>query len=184
MWRPTFRKSARSMLAAALGAACASTPVSTLSKLSAALAVTGCMLFLSVGGAKADTVFDVSGPVTGQVTINTRTGALVSGDIKVPGFSSDFTNIVAFQTPPVLFAFTTTNSLVGYSGGMALTFLITSCDVRNPFSCIAALLIPSPFAPAAVPRPAALQPFVSGLVLVLLGLVLLGWRRKKKTAAG
>ena len=178
MWRPTFRKSARSMLAAALGAACASTPVSTLSKLSAALAVTGCMLFLSVGGAKADTVFDVSGPVTGQVTINTRTGALVSGDIKVPGFSSDFTNIVAFQTPPVLFAFagfTTTNSLVGYSGGMAVTFLITSCNVTNPISCIAALLIPDPFAAAAVPRPAALQLFVSGLVLVLLG-----WRRKKK----
>ena len=154
-----------------------------LSKLSAALAVTGCMLFLSVGGAKADTVFDVSGPVTGQVTINTRTGALVSGDIKVPGFSSDFTNIVAFQTPPVLFAFTTTNSLVGYSGGTALTLLITSCNVTNPISCTAALLIPSPFAPAAVPFPAAaLQLFVSGLVLVLLG-----WRRKdrkKKTAAG
>jgi len=154
-----------------------------LSKLSAALAVTGCMLFLSVGGAKADTVFDVSGPVTGQVTINTTTAALVSGDIKVSGFSSDFTNIVAFQTPPVLFAFTTTNSLVGYSGGMALTFLITSCNVTNPISCTAALLIPSPFAPAAVPFPAAaLQLFVSGLVLVLLG-----WRRKnrkKKTAAG
>ena len=150
-----------------------------LSKLSAALAVTGCMLFLSVGGAKADTVFDVSGPVTGQVTINTRTG-VVSGDIKVAGFSSDFTNIVALQTPPVLFAFTTTNSLVGYSGGMALTFLITSCNVTNPISCTAALLIPSPFAPAAVPFPAAaLQLFVSGLVLVLLGR-----RRKKKTAAG
>ena len=145
-----------------------------LSKLCAALAVTGCMLFLSVGGAKADTVFDVSGPVTGQVTINTTTGALVSGDIKVPGFSSDFTNIVAFQTPPVLFAFANVPSLVGYSGGMALTFLITSC------SCTAALLIPSPFAPAAVPFPAAaLQLFISGLVLVLLG-----WRRKKKTAAG
>ena len=154
-----------------------------LSKLSAALAVTGCMLFLSVGGAKADTVFDVSGPVTGQVTINTRTGALVSGDIKVPGFSSDFTNIVAFQTPPVLFAFTTTNSLVGYSGGTALTLLITSCNVTNPISCTAALLIPSPFAPAAVPFPAAaLQLFVSGLVLVLLGWRL-GWRRKKKTIA-
>ena len=153
-----------------------------LSKLSAALAVTGCMLFLSVGGAKADTVFDVSGPVTGQVTINTRTG-VVSGDIKVAGFSSDFTNIVALQTPPVLFAFTTTNSLVGYSGGMALTFLITSCNVTNPISCIAALLIPDPFAAAAVPRPAALQPFVSSLVLVLLGRRL-GWRRKKKTAAG
>jgi len=156
------------------------------SKLIAALAVTGCMLFLSVGGAKADTVFDVSGPVTGQVTINTTTGALVSGDIKVPGFSSDFTNIVAFQTPPVLFAFagfTTTNSLVGYSGGMALTFLITSCNVTNPISCIVALLIPDPFAPAAVPRPAALQLFVSGLVLVLLGWRI-GWRRKKKTAAG
>ena len=153
------------------------------SKLIAALAVTGCMLFLSVGGAKADTVFDVSGPVTGQVTINTRTGALVSGDIKVPGFSSDFTNIVAFQTPPVLFAFTTTNSLVGYSGGTALTLLITSCNVTNPISCIAALLIPDPFAAAAVPRPAALQLFVSSLVLVLLGRRL-GWGRKKKTAAG
>jgi len=153
------------------------------SKLIAALAVTGCMLFLSVGGAKADTVFDVSGPVTGQVTINTTTAALVSGDIKVSGFSSDFTNIVAFQTPPVLFAFTTTNSLVGYSGGMALTFLITSCNVTNPISCIAALLIPDPFAAAAVPRPAALQLFVSSLVLVLLGRRL-GWRRKKKTAAG
>ena len=34
---------------------------------------------------KADTVFDVSGPVTGQVTINPTTGALVSGDIKVLG---------------------------------------------------------------------------------------------------
>ena len=162
-----------------------------LSKLSAALAVTGCMLFLSVGGAKADTVFDVSGPVTGQVTINTTTGALVSGDIKVPGFSSDFTNIVAFQTPPVLFAFTTTNSLVGYSGGTALTLLITSCNVTNTLACTTALLIPpsfallSPptFAPAAVPRPAALQLFVSGLVLVLLGWRI-GWRRKKKTAAG
>ena len=154
-----------------------------LSKLSAALAVTGCMLFLSVGGAKADTVFDVSGPVTGQVTINTTTGALVSGDIKVPGFSSDFTNIVAFQTPPVLFAFagfTTTNSLVGYSGGTALTLLITSCNVTYPISCIAALLIPDPFAPAAVPRPAALQPFVSSLVLVLIG-----WRvRKRRLLAG
>ena len=155
-----------------------------LSKLSAALAVTGYILFLSVGGAKADTVFDGSGPVTGQATINTTTGALVSGDIKVPGFSSDFTNIVlALQTPPVLFAFTTTNSLVGYSGGTALTLLITSCNVTNPISCTAALLIPSPFAPAAVPFPAAaLQLFVSGLVLVLLG-----WRRKdrkKKTAAG
>ena len=158
-----------------------------LSKLSAALAVTGwCMLFLSVGGAKADTVFDVSGPVTGQVTINTTTGALVSGDIKVPGFSSDFTNIVAFQTPPVLFAFagfTTTNSLVGYSGGMAVTFLITSCNVTNPLYCTAALLSallsPSTSAPAAVPLAPALQLFVSGLVLVLLG-----WRRKKKTAAG
>ena len=93
-----------------------------LSKLSAALAVTGCMLFLSVGGAKADTVFDVSGPVTGQVTINTTTGALVSGDIKVP----DFTNIVAFQTLPELFAFAHVHRLPGYSGGMALTFLITS----------------------------------------------------------
>ena len=154
-----------------------------LSKLSAALAVTGCMLFLSVGGAKADTVFDVSGPVTGQVTINTTTGALVSGDIKVPGFSSDFTNIVAFQTPPVLFAFAHVPSLVGYSGGVALTFLITSCNVTNPISCIAALLIPDPFAAAAVPRPAALQLFVSSLVLVLLGRRL-GWRRKKKTAAG
>ena len=153
------------------------------SKLIAALAVTGCMLFLSVGGAKADTVFDVSGPVTGQVTINTTTGAIVSGDIKVPGFSSDFTNIVALQTPPVLFAFTTTNSLVAYSGGMALTFLIPSCNVTNPISCIVALLIPDPFAPAAVPRPAALQLFVSSLVLVLLGRRL-GWRRKKKTAAG
>jgi len=140
-------------------------------------------LFLSVGGAKADTVFDVSGPVTGQVTINTRTGALVSGDIKVPGFSSDFTNIVAFQTPPVLFAFAHVPSLVGYSGGVALTFLITSCNVTNPISCIAALLIPDPFAAAAVPRPAALQLFVSSLVLVLLGRRL-GWRRKKKTAAG
>jgi len=153
------------------------------SKLSAALAVTGCMLFLSVGGAKADTVFDVSGPVTGQVTINTTTAALVSGDIKVSGFSSDFTNIVAFQTPPVLFAFTTTNSLVGYSGGMALTFLITSCNVTNPLYCTAALLSallsPSTSAPAAVPLAPALQLFVSGLVLVLLG-----WRRKKKTAAG
>ena len=149
------------------------------SKLIAALAVTGCMLFLSVGGAKADTVFDVSGPVTGQVTINTTTGALVSGDIKVPGFSSDFTNIVAFQTPPVLFAFTTTNSLVGYSGGMAVTFLITSCNVTNPLYCTAALLSPSPFAPTAVPLAPALKLFVSGLVLVLLG-----WRRKKKTAAG
>ena len=147
-----------------------------LSKLSAALAVTGCMLFLSAGGAKADTVFDVSGPVTGQVTINTRTGALVSGDIKVPGFSSDFTNIVAFQTPPVL----TTNSFVGYSCCMALTYLITSCSVTHPLYCTAALLSPSPFAPAAVPFPAAaLQLFVSGLVLVLLGR-----RRKKKTAAG
>jgi hypothetical protein len=151
-----------------------------LSKLSAALAVTGCMLFLSVGGAKADTVFDVSGPVTGQVTVNTTTGALVSKDIKVPGFSSDLTNIVAFQTPPVLFSFTTTNSLVGHPGTMALTLLITSCNVRNPISCTTALLIPSPFAPAAVPFPAAaLQLFISGLVLVLLG-----WRRKKKTAPG
>ena len=94
---------------------------------SAALSkLTGCMLFLSVGGAKADTVFDVSGPVTGQVTINTTTGALVSGDIKVLGFSSDFTNIVAFQTPPELFAFAHVHRLPGYSGGMALTFLITS----------------------------------------------------------
>jgi len=153
-----------------------------LSKLSAALAVTGYILFLSVGGAKADTVFDGSGPVTGQATINTTTGALVSGDIKVPGFSSDLTNIVAFQTSPELFAFAHVHRLPGYSGGMALFFLITSCNVTNPISCIAALLIPDPFAAAAVPRPAALQLFVSSLVLVLLG-----WRRKnrkKKTAAG
>ena len=100
---------------------------------------------------KADTVFDVSGPVTGQVTINPTTGALVSGDIKVPGFSSDFTNIVAFQTPPVLFAFAHVHRLPGYSGGMALTFLITSCNVTNPISCIAALLIPDPFAPPPFP---------------------------------
>ena len=105
------------------------------------------MLFLSIGGAKADTVFDVSGPVTGQVTINTTTGALVSGDIKVP----DFTNIVAFQTPPELFAFAHVHRLPGYSGGMALTFLITSCNVTNPISCIAALLIPDPFAPPPFP---------------------------------
>src|SRR3974377_411233 len=131
----------------------------------AALAVTGCMLFLSVGGAKADTVFDVSGPVTGQVTINTTTGALVSGDIKVPGFSSDFTKIVAFQTPRVDFDFTKNNSFVGYSPGItALTLLIPSCRARTPLYCTAALLSPSPFAPAAaVPRPAALQLFVSGL---------------------
>jgi hypothetical protein len=78
------------------------------------------VLFLSLGGAKANTVFASTGGATGEVTIDTSNGSIISGDLKVAGISSDLTNLIFSRTTPVEFEFA--DVATGIGDGALFTF--------------------------------------------------------------
>ena len=150
------------------------------------------VLLLSVGGAKASTVFAATGAATGEVTIDTVTGSIISGDLKVSGISSDLTNLIFSQTTPArfefadaatgigdraFFSFPPTSTLVGFSGGTAGTSSFTNCVLPGTVNCSVSRIGDTTF--TATPLPAALPLFATGIG----GLGLLGWRRKRKALA-
>jgi hypothetical protein len=190
------------------------------SKLSAALAA-GCVMALSVGAAKANSVtFDVSGTFVasgspaclnctlgGTITIDTDSGSVLAEDVTVAGepkIVGPFTvNLGPFatgigvvglpmadglgDTANLLYLYIDGFNLVGYTGGSICSAsspcggqfnLITKLDVRDPTTWFLESGSLTPEA-AAVPGPIA----GAGLPgLMLAGVGLLGWWRRKRKA--
>jgi hypothetical protein len=105
----------------------------------------------------------------------------------VPGSSDAFPFSDGTSVPALEFAGLVAGSYDTFSqtiptiagDSYTLNFLFTNFEVVSGFNPTSGLLVTTTGAVSTVPLPAALPLFASGLV----GLVLLGWRRKRNTAA-
>jgi hypothetical protein len=215
MWRPTFRKSARSTLATALGAASISACALLFGATAAANASVYTVTMQQVG-------FDVFATGSGRfdlTALSQISGPLAQSAGVAPLFanlhlSSGSFIIYSGISGPTSFGpgntFTDTSSAFGFpvgvigslgelhlpTGYISNLLLPASSDTFANMTLASLGVIPGDYVwtwgsgtdqgtfeldiVGSVPLPAALPLFASGLV----GLLLLSWRRKKKTAAG